>query len=168
MSAPRRAQPEADDHIDAEDDFLDAAGEELELPDDRRVAVNPVAVNMAGNYDMKDEVDEKDAHSKVSNLKLDFDRTDIKFWFQQLEMHLSTAGVKAQWTKRLLLHKQLPADIIGEVKDLERTKMRLGPPRIRTSKTGSLRPLAPKWRRPMPRPRPTSWWASHPNWPRNL
>ena len=72
------------------------------------------------NYDAEDKVDEKDAQSKTSNLKVEFDRADVKFWFQQLEMHLSTAGVNAQWTKRLLLHKQLPKDVIAEVKDLLR------------------------------------------------
>ena len=44
----------------------------------------------------------------------------IKFWFAQLEMHLTTAGVGKQWTKRLLLHKQLPSDIVNELKDLLR------------------------------------------------
>ena len=44
----------------------------------------------------------------------------MEFWFQQLEMHMQTAGIKAQWTKRLLLHKQLPKDVVAEVKDLLR------------------------------------------------
>ena len=35
-------------------------------------------------------------------------------------MHLTTAGVGAQWIKRLLLHKQLPTDVIAELKDLLR------------------------------------------------
>ena len=61
------------------------------------------------------------AQQKTVSLKVDFDRQDVKFWFQQLGMHmLSTAGVKDQWTKRLLLHKQLPVDIVAKVKDLLR------------------------------------------------
>ena len=71
-------------------------------------------------FDVENGVDEATAHSQTANLKLDFDRADVEFWFQQLEMHLSTAGVKAQWTKRLHLHKLLPQDIVAEVKDLLR------------------------------------------------
>merc|ERR1712219_14038 len=75
---------------------------------------------MATNFDMEDKADDKDSQQKVSNLKLEFDRTDVTFWFAQLEMHLSTAGIGAQWTKRLLLHKLLPSDVVMELKDLLR------------------------------------------------
>ena len=76
--------------------------------------------NMATEFDMEDKADGPKAQSDTSNLKLDFDRSDVEFWFQQLEMHLSTAAVNAQWTKRLLLHKLLPSDVVAEVKDLLR------------------------------------------------
>ena len=87
--------------------------------DEQAAAVENTGAVMV-NYDVDEGVDDKDAQSKTSSLKLDFDRTDVVFWFQQLEMHLQTAGIKAQWTKRLLLHKQLPPDVIAELKDLLR------------------------------------------------
>merc|ERR1711951_337508 len=72
------------------------------------------------DFDMEDGADADTAQAKMSGLKLDFDRNDVEFWFNQLEMHLQTAEIKAQWTKRLLLHKQLPPDVVNEVKDLLR------------------------------------------------
>ena len=72
------------------------------------------------DFDMEDAADATEFQSKLSNLKLDFDQSDVEFWFEQLEMHLFSAGVKSQWTKRLLLHKQLPVNIVQEVKDLLR------------------------------------------------
>ena len=72
------------------------------------------------DFEVEDAADADTAQAKVSSLKLDFDRTDVEFWFNQLEMHLQTAEVKSQWTKRLLLHKQLPSDVVAEVKDLLR------------------------------------------------
>ena len=71
-------------------------------------------------YDAEDKDNETTAITATANLKIEFDRSDVDFWFTQLEMHLQTAGVGKQWTKRLLLHKQLPADVISELKDLLR------------------------------------------------
>ena len=58
--------------------------------------------------------------NKLANLRLPFDREDVPFWFQQFEMHHTTAGVKKQWTKHLQLHKLIPEEVIAEVKDLLR------------------------------------------------
>ena len=43
------------------------------------------------NYDEDDGTDAGDAQQKTSSLKLDFDISDVSFWFNQLEMHLSAA-----------------------------------------------------------------------------
>ena len=103
---------------DAEDDFS-TAGSEEDLAE--RDQDDPSAVVMATEeFDVENGADEADAQKLTATLKLDFDRSDVDFWFTQLEMHLHTAGVRAQWTKRLLLHKQLPADVVAEVKDLLR------------------------------------------------
>ena len=75
---------------------------------------------MATPFDKENKDNEATAITATANLKLDFDRSDVDFWFSQLEMHLQTAGVGKQWTKRLLLHKQLPQDIVAELKDILR------------------------------------------------
>ena len=59
-----------------------------------------------------------DIQSKAQNIKQPFDRTDIRFFFSQIEMQMETAGVASQWQKRLLLQKALPPDLIEDVKDL--------------------------------------------------
>ena len=71
-------------------------------------------------FDTEDLDNEATALAQTANLKLDFDRTDTAFWFNQFEMHLATAGIKKQWTKRLLLLKMLPKDVVDETKDLLR------------------------------------------------
>ena len=71
-------------------------------------------------YDMANGTDAKDAQAKSSGLKVDFDRQDVEFWFEQLEMHMFGCGLAAQWTNRMVLHKMLPPDIVSEIKDLLR------------------------------------------------
>ena len=93
----------ADDSEGAGDD-LDAAGD----------------IPVMATFQDEDGTDENASWTQLSNLKLDFDRGDIKFWFSQFEMHLTTAGIKKQWSKRILLHKQLPPDVIAETKDILR------------------------------------------------
>ena len=134
VSAPRAARAPAEDAADdsyyedatdepAEDEPAeDVPGEQpadIDINADQAALAVPPPIVMV-NYDVDDGVDDKDASHKTSNLKLEFDKTDVKFWFCQLEMHLNTAGIKSQWTKRLLLHKQLPSEIVMELKDLLR------------------------------------------------
>ena len=72
------------------------------------------------DFDTEDGQDPTDIHNKTQNLKLIFDKSDVRFFFIQFEMHLEHAGCKSQWRKRTELHKILmptPA-IIEEVKDL--------------------------------------------------
>ena len=49
-----------------------------------------------------------------------FDPTDLEFWFSQVEMHAAMAGAGKQWTKRMILHRQLPQYVIDEIKDILR------------------------------------------------
>ena len=71
-------------------------------------------------FDTEDGQDPTDIHNKTQNLNLKFDKSDVRFFFIQFEMHLEHAGCKSQWRKRTELHKILmstPA-IIEEIKDL--------------------------------------------------
>ena len=54
----------------------------------------------------------------LQTFKVDYDPTDVRFWFNQLEMRMQLAGVKSQWTKRLLLQGQLPYNIVADMKDI--------------------------------------------------
>ena len=86
--------------------------------DNAQEGANNVVVVMT--FETEDAADETGAWGQVNNLKLEFDRSDVEFWFNQFQMHLATAGIKKQWSKRLLLHKMLPQDVVEEVKDLLR------------------------------------------------
>ena len=74
------------------------------------------------DFDKFDGTDQKDAQSKVSGLKIPWDPEDIKFWFSQLENHLENAGVHSQWTKRMVLQKQLDPSVQADCKDLLQKK----------------------------------------------
>ena len=124
-STPRPRRGAQVDESDDDDDWDDARRTLTEEPAGTigENAPNQGLTNgldMAEEFDVADKADAADAQQKTSGLKLEFDRQDVEFWFQQLEMHLTTSGVNAQWTKRLLLHKLLPSDIVSEVKDLLR------------------------------------------------
>ena len=64
--------------------------------------------------------DPTDVHQKLYQLKTryEFNKSDLKFWFNQFESCLQDCGVKNQWTKRRQLANQLPQDAINEVKQL--------------------------------------------------
>ncbi len=71
-------------------------------------------------FDKEDGTDPTDVHNKTQNLKLTFDKSDVRFFFIQFEMHLEHAGVKSQWRKRNELHKILmpTPGVIDELKDM--------------------------------------------------
>ena len=71
-------------------------------------------------FDREDAEEPKDVMGQLSGLKLEFDQEDVDFWISQLELHMATAGVKRQWTKRLLLQKHLPVHVWSEMKDILR------------------------------------------------
>ena len=61
-----------------------------------------------------------DVHQKLYQVKsrYEFNKADLKFWFNQFESRLQDCGVKNQWTKRRQLANQLPQEAIDEVKSL--------------------------------------------------
>ena len=63
------------------------------------------------NYDEVNTVDEADAAKEARNIKIAFDRKDVRAWFARLEIRLEFAGVRSQWLKRLCLENILPEDI---------------------------------------------------------
>ena len=78
--------------------------EALDDINESAAVIDPPHPVVMPNYDVADTDEAAGVVSSLNKMKLEFDPTDITFWFAQLEMHLTTAGVGAQWTKRLLLH----------------------------------------------------------------
>ena len=62
--------------------------------------------------------DGEKAIDKLNTVVCPFDKTDIDYWFTELEMQLALINVKSQWLKRLAIQRFLPVEIRHEVKDL--------------------------------------------------
>ena len=69
------------------------------------------------NYDETNAADDAGAAAEARNIKLAFDRKDIKAWLTRLEIRLEFAGVKSQWLKRLCLENILPEDVAHTCKE---------------------------------------------------
>ena len=69
-------------------------------------------------FDAKDGTDAADATKKANEIRLEFDRADIKAWLVRLEVRLEFAGCNSQWLKRVSLENMLPNDIAACCKDL--------------------------------------------------
>ena len=70
------------------------------------------------DFEVEDKADGTDAAKEARAIKIDFDRKDIKTWFQRLEIRLEFAGVHSQWLKRLCLENILPQDVANHCKEL--------------------------------------------------
>ena len=62
--------------------------------------------------------DDEDAWKK--ELKLKFDRHDVKYWLNKTENDLKKFGINTQWSKRSAIESVLPDDVIEELKPLLR------------------------------------------------
>ena len=79
------------------------------------------------NYDSADGTDATDAADKAQQIKVNFDRSDVRFWVRSFEVRMEFAGVKSQWLKRLCLQNAIPADVMNCMKDLlVKTKSEVG------------------------------------------
>ena len=88
---------------------------------------SPVRGEMAACFETDNTADADNVMAKMAGLQLEFDPQDLEFWFGQLEMHMTTAGVGQQWTKRLILDRNLPKYVKDEIKDiLRKTQAKAG------------------------------------------
>ena len=69
------------------------------------------------DFEDQDETDVTGAGAEARNIKLDFDRQDVKSWLNRFEIRIEFAGVRSQWLKRLCLENLLPQDIANCCKD---------------------------------------------------
>ena len=78
-------------------------------------------------------------------LVMPFNKTDIAFWFTQIENEMFTCEIKSQWMKRVVLVKNLPPEVQNDVKSLLVLKQSEAPPDIyKQVKKELLRIHAPK------------------------
>ena len=63
---------------------------------------------------------ENDPESWKKELKLKFDPSDIKYWFNATEAELKKIGINRQWDKKNAIASMLPPDVTEEVKPILR------------------------------------------------
>ena len=95
------------------------------------------------NYD--DENGEDQANINQKDVTLAYDPEDLEFWFSQLENKMEWAGIRSQWTKRQALTRNLPPEIMAEVKGLlKKNKTAAGNTCYKDVKTKLLSLFGPK------------------------
>ena len=55
------------------------------------------------NYDQQNQADEESTFSNARDVRLPFNKHDVKLWFSLLESKMQFAGLKKQWSKRQIL-----------------------------------------------------------------
>ena len=70
------------------------------------------------DFDVENGADGAKALEYTRTLKLEYNDSEVEFWFTQLENEMYTCEVKSQWLKRCVLVKNLPAKIQNDVKAL--------------------------------------------------
>ena len=68
------------------------------------------------NYDMQSEEDEPGAIQNARDVKLPFNRQDVRLWFSLVESKMQFAGIKKQWSKRQVLVQLIPPDLHNDFK----------------------------------------------------
>ena len=63
-----------------------------------------------GNYDQQNEEDDAGAISNARDVRIPFNKNDIKLWFSLVESKMQFAGIKNQWSKRQVLVQIIPPD----------------------------------------------------------
>ena len=85
-----------------------------------REAREAAALAAANAVDFEDEnaADGAKALEYSRTLVMEYNQSEVEFWFIQLENEMFTCGVKSQWMKRCILVKNLPAKVQNDVKSL--------------------------------------------------
>ena len=68
------------------------------------------------NYDQENGVDDDNAFSNARDVKLPFNKHDIRLWFSLIESKMQFAGIKKQWSKRQVLIQLIPAEYHNDFK----------------------------------------------------
>ena len=93
-------------------DNTEVAADNVNMPDNDGPPPPPV------NFDVENGVDGDKAQDHARSIKVEYEPSDIKFWFSQLEAEMLMAAVKSQWLKKTILQRNLPNKQKEDVKDL--------------------------------------------------
>ena len=104
---------------------------------------------MAGDdfieFEVENGVDGAKASELGRQIKVEFSKSDIKFWFAELEAEMTMASIKSQWMKKTVLQRNLPTKQKEDVKSLlTLTQAQAGVDIYRKLKNELVRIYAPK------------------------
>ena len=70
------------------------------------------------DFDRADVADGEKAQDHSRSIRVEFNPSDIRFWFSELEAEMTTAGIGRQWLKKTVLQRNLPTKQKEDVKAL--------------------------------------------------
>ena len=141
-TAPRRPRTQADDETgsaddgsshgvdpDTEDEFEDAASGGHDSESEGGGTPPPVAIAnalgelqqgpiMAEDFDVENGADPTDMVGKLHQITLEYDPGEVLSWINRLEIKMESYGIKAQWSKRIVLEANLPRLIQKDLSEL--------------------------------------------------
>ena len=123
-------------------------GAENEEPELAAAAAAVAAANMPDqpvDYDRANTENGDRAQDHARSVKVEFNATDIRFWFSELEAEMLTANIGKQWLKKTVLQRNLPTRQKEDVKALlTLTETQAGPDIYFKIKNELIRIYAPK------------------------
>ena len=98
---------------EGEDEVVEESGVVFGLPQTADCQIPPVIMV---NYDQQNEDDDANAISNARDVRLPFNKNDVKLWFSLIESKMQFAGLKKQWSKRQILIQLIPPEFHSDFK----------------------------------------------------
>ena len=119
-----RLNGSAIEYIDSEDEEIvegcvvgGADSNKVEAVDERSEAGGEMAGDEV-DFEVENGADGAKALEFTRTLKIEYDPSEVAFWFTQIENEMYTCEVRSQWLKRCVLVKNLPPKVQADVKSL--------------------------------------------------
>ena len=118
----------------------------FQQPQEENLQVPPVNQDaIMVNYDMQNEDDDAGAINNARDVKLPFNKHDIRLWFSLMESKMQFAGIKKQWSKRQILVQLIPPEFHSDFKQyLVQQEDQAGNVPYYTLKTAIIKQFGPK------------------------
>ena len=94
-----------------------ADSNKVEAVDERSEAGGEMAGDEV-DFEVENGADGAKALEFTRTLKIEYDPSEVAFWFTQIENEMYTCEVRSQWLKRCVLVKNLPPKVQADVKSL--------------------------------------------------
>ena len=97
------------------------------------------------NYDETNVADEAGAYQNARDIKIPFNKADIRLWFTLVESKMQFAGINRQWSKRQVLVQLIPAELHNDFKAyLIQQEADAGPQAYKDFKDAIIKQFGPK------------------------